>query len=90
MSHPEWSPQTEYRRLVWKCRRGSKELDLILGRFLEEDYQRVDPGQRRAFDRLLEYPDPDIQDLLNGVSVSDSSSMNRLIQTIRDEGRDSH
>lgn len=83
------------KRLVWKCRRGSKELDLILGRFLENEYERADPDKRRAFERLLEYSDPDIQDLLYGTVVSDNETLNRLAGELsgrndEDADRDSH
>lgn len=55
---------SERARLVWRCRRGTKELDLILGRFLETDYVRLDADQRQAFERLLECEDDLLQDWL--------------------------
>jgi antitoxin CptB len=44
-------------RLHWQCRRGMLELDLVLQNFLECQYDRVTPDERRAFETLLHYPD---------------------------------
>ncbi len=59
-------------RLVWQCRRGMRELDLLLEGFLESAYPGLDAGQREAFARLLDYPDQLLFDyLLGGLSPSD-------------------
>jgi antitoxin CptB len=45
--------------LEWRCRRGMKELDFLLLRYLK----RCDPAasdERAAFIEFLELPDPDI------------------------------
>ena len=52
MADPELS------RLKWRCRRGMKELDLLLLRWLERGWPRADAERRRAFEWLLEQPDP--------------------------------
>jgi antitoxin CptB len=54
-------------QLRWRCRRGTKELDRILGGFLEHEYLQSDPALQRAFVSLLEVQDPDIYDWLMGV-----------------------
>lgn len=48
--------------LRWKTRRGSRELDLILQRYLERRYPTADAAGRRAFERLLEESDADLLD----------------------------
>jgi antitoxin CptB len=58
--------QREQARLRWRCRRGMKELDVLLERFLSEDYPSADAGRRRAFERLLEQPDPELAAWLLG------------------------
>jgi antitoxin CptB len=53
------------RNLVrWRCRRGMKELDLLLERFVQEHYDRQPPERQRAFERLLALPDPVLAELL--------------------------
>ena len=56
----------EFDRIRWRCRRGLLELDLVLQAFLERGYGRLDDGQRRLFDELLEQPDNDLLDLALG------------------------
>lgn len=53
------TPQT-LGRLRWRCRRGMKELDVLLVRWLERRYVAVDDPTRAVFERLLELPDPDL------------------------------
>jgi antitoxin CptB len=55
-------------RIRWRCRRGLLELDLVLEAFLERGYSRLDAGQRRLFNELLEQPDNDLLDLALGRS----------------------
>jgi len=58
----------EFDRTRWRCRRGLLELDLVLEGFLARGYGRLDAGQRRLFDELLEQPDNDLLDLALGRS----------------------
>jgi antitoxin CptB len=45
-------------RLRWRCRRGMKELDILLTRYLDGRYESASPEERDAFRRLLETQDP--------------------------------
>jgi antitoxin CptB len=45
-------------RLRWRCRRGMKELDIMLTRYLDERYGAAPPTEQRAFQELLEAQDP--------------------------------
>ncbi len=47
-------------RLRWKCRRGMREMDILMGRFLDRGYDGLDEAGRAAFERLLDLPDQDI------------------------------
>jgi antitoxin CptB len=53
-------------RLRWRCRRGMKELDVLLDRWLLDGWPRADATRRRAFEWLLEQPDPELADWLLG------------------------
>jgi antitoxin CptB len=48
----------ELGRLRWRCRRGMKELDMLLSRYLDEGYGAASAEERAAFQRLLEVQDP--------------------------------
>lgn len=59
-------------RLRWQCRRGMKELDVLLGHWLEYRWAGADDARRRSFQWLLEQPDPDLVDwLIGGARPSD-------------------
>jgi antitoxin CptB len=53
-------------RLAWRCRRGMKELDLLLTRYLRESWPAADAAEKAAFERLLELPDPVLADYVFG------------------------
>jgi antitoxin CptB len=48
----------EIGKLRWRCRRGMKELDVLLTRYVEEDYLGASPEQQAAFRDLLDSQDP--------------------------------
>ena len=48
----------ELGRLRWRCRRGMKELDLLLTRYLDERYGGASEVEQHAFQELLETQDP--------------------------------
>lgn len=50
----------EKKRLQWKCRRGMLELDWLLQRFLEREFDLLSSDQKRKFDELLDQSDPDL------------------------------
>ncbi len=54
----------ELNRIRWNCRRGMLELDLILGRFLDQHLTALTPDELERFKELLDYPDNDLLDLL--------------------------
>jgi antitoxin CptB len=47
-------------RLAWRCRRGTKELDLLLLGWLGRHFELATAEQRARFAALLELPDPDL------------------------------
>ena len=55
-------------RLRWRCRRGTREMDLLLLRFLEQGYPRLNPAEKTLFAALLDEADPDLYAWLTGQS----------------------
>ena len=45
-------------RLRWRCRRGMKELDFLLTRYIEERFAGASLEEQAAFGRLLDAQDP--------------------------------
>ena len=61
-------------RLRWRCRRGMLELDELLVPFFDQRYAELDDAERIAFERLLEYPDQVLLEvLMERMSPSDPS-----------------
>jgi antitoxin CptB len=60
-------------KLEWRCRRGMKELDLLLVRYLRNRYGTASSDERVAFAEFLELPDPDIARYLIAGDVPDDS-----------------
>ncbi len=74
-------------RLRWRCRRGTKELDRILGGFLEENYAQAPIELQKAFIALLEVQDPDIYDWLMGVKAPDEDELEAIVSALRHKYR---
>ena len=74
--------EAEDRRILWRCRRGTKELDVLLERFALHGYEQASPAQKRAFARLLELPDPELTDYLFGYATPEEPELARLTQLI--------
>ncbi|MFI4913776.1 MAG: succinate dehydrogenase assembly factor 2 [Steroidobacterales bacterium] len=46
--------------LAWRCRRGMRELDLLLAGWLQHDYQLASSAEQALFAQFLDLPDPDL------------------------------
>jgi antitoxin CptB len=51
---------SELARLRWRCRRGMRELDVLLQRYLDQRYAHAPRAEQQAFEALLELPDPEL------------------------------
>ena len=51
---------SEIPKLRWRCRRGMKELDLVLTRYLDQCYPTAPEAERAAFRQVLEMQDLDL------------------------------
>ena len=54
----------ELNKLRWRCRRGCKELDLLLLNYLEQRYPLADSKEQQTFQQLLDWEDRDLQGLM--------------------------
>jgi antitoxin CptB len=60
----------EQKRLAWRCRRGMLELDIVLQRFVNQSFNHLSLAELEVFDAMLELPDNDFWNLLNGSTIS--------------------
>lgn len=72
----------EMRRLRWRCRRGMKELDVLLERFACEQLPHVSSAERAVFAELLELPDPQLAAYLLGNVAPADASLAQLVRRI--------
>jgi antitoxin CptB len=77
---------TELSRLRWRCRRGMRELDRLLERYLEQRFAAADLGEREAFAALLELPDPVIFGYLIGRDRPENEAQSNVVERIRTTG----
>ena len=70
-------------RLRWQCRRGMRELDLLLGGFVDRAYGRLSAGEREQFVRLLSYSDALLLDYLMGRTLPSDPAIADLVRKIR-------
>ena len=73
----------EARRLFWRCRRGMKELDVLLERYVRSRLPDASSEEHQALTRLLELPDPVLSDYLFGHAAAPEPTMEGLVAAIR-------
>lgn len=74
----------EGRRLLWRCRRGMKELDVLLERYVRSRLSNASSEERQTLTQLLELPDPLLADYLFGHTPASEPHMARLVAAIQD------
>ena len=70
-------------RLRWRCRRGMRELDVVLVRYLERDWPTASVAERAAFGELLERQDPEINALVFGRLDPQDEALARVLECLR-------
>lgn len=71
-------------RLKWQCRRGMRELDLVLEAFLESHYDRLTPEAQADFEHLLARPNEELMDWLMGGLEPANEALARIATQIRE------
>ncbi|MCK5812902.1 MAG: succinate dehydrogenase assembly factor 2 [Cocleimonas sp.] len=74
---------SEYSELKWRCRRGIKELDIILCYYLDTYYEKAKKEERFTFKQLLELEDPTLYGMLLGNIASSNSEQKKLLVKLR-------
>jgi len=70
-------------RLRWRCRRGMRELDVMLTRYLDQVWATASPTERDAFLQLVDLQDPDLFGYLVGRATPAEESQRAIIACIR-------
>jgi antitoxin CptB len=60
---------SNFSKLKWRCRRGMRELDVLLERYLDRRFSNASPEEQTLFKAFVDLPDdPLIEWLLKDVS----------------------
>tara|TARA_B100001079_G_C16078124_1_gene368698 strand:+ start:178 stop:435 length:258 start_codon:yes stop_codon:yes gene_type:complete len=54
----------EINRIRWKCRRGMREIDLLLREFANKELNSLGPDQILIFEEILNYDDQKLYDFI--------------------------
>lgn len=72
------------RKLRWQCRRGLKELDVLLEPFMEEHYRDLDLPEQELFQRLLAAEDVDLLAWFMQYQRPEDPDLERMIHVVLD------
>jgi antitoxin CptB len=72
------------KRLLFRCwHRGTREMDLILGRFADVEIAGLSEGELAQLEHLIEVPDPDLYAALTGDKPLDPEYASALYDRIK-------
>ena len=54
----------EINRIRWKCRRGMREIDLLLREFANKELDNLEPDHILTFEEILNYDDQKLYDFI--------------------------
>ncbi|ERJ18273.1 Antitoxin CptB protein [Salinisphaera shabanensis E1L3A] len=74
---------SEKARIRWLCRRGMKELDVLLERFVSIEYDDLDEREQTGLRELVEMEDPDLYALVMGRMEPETAVHADLLSRIR-------
>ena len=72
------------KRLLFRCwHRGTREMDLILGRFADAEIAGLGEGELAELERLIEVPDVDLYAALTGSAATAPEYAGALFERIK-------
>ncbi|MDF1677520.1 MAG: succinate dehydrogenase assembly factor 2 [Legionellaceae bacterium] len=77
----------EKAKLLWRCRRGMLELDLILSRFLNQHWDALTQEEQMTFERLLHEPDPQLYAWFMGYETVENNEFKHMVSLIQRYGK---
>lgn len=69
--------------MLWRCRRGLLELDIVLERFIKQYFDGLTAAQLQAFDALLDTPDNQLWDMVTGRQHSDEPETRAMLELLQ-------
>ncbi len=76
------SADPDIKRLRWRCRRGMRELDQLMLRYLDHRWPTADDEERKLFLHLLDCEDDKLWRWFMGLERSQDESINVIVNII--------
>ncbi|WP_010112131.1 succinate dehydrogenase assembly factor 2 [Acinetobacter sp. P8-3-8] len=73
----------EERKVIYRARRGLKEIDVYFDPYVKQHYLQADPSERALFKELVDQEDPDLLDWFMEVSEPPRSELRDLITKLK-------
>ncbi len=74
----------ERSRLLWHCRRGIREMDILFRDFVDQHYDQLSDDEKQSFSKLLDEADLDILNWIMGKDTPESDDLKQIIIIILD------
>ncbi len=81
---PENPENPEIKRLRWRCRRGMRELDQLMLRYLDQRWPSADEAERSVFLQLLDCEDDKLWRWFMGRERPEDANLEALVCLIAD------
>ncbi len=72
----------ELAKILWQCRRGMLELDLILENFVKNYYLKLNEKQKAVFNAMLDYSDQELYNWFLGLEAPIEKSFQEIIHFV--------
>jgi len=82
MTESNLSREEHVRRLRWHCRRGIKEVEVLLIPFFEQQYLDLSAADQILFEKLLEQHDVDMFEWFTHRSVPEQEDLARIVSMV--------
>lgn len=74
---------TEKSRLLWRCRRGIREMDIVFTDFIEQHYYSLSNEEKQGLEELLDQPDLDILNWIMGKERPGNDKLHHMVTLIQ-------
>ena len=78
-----YEPTLEERKVIYRSRRGLKELDIYFDPYVKDIYLTADAEEKALFAELVEQEDPDLLDWFMAVSEPENPKIIDLIAKMK-------
>lgn len=77
-------------KLIWRCRRGMLELDLLFQWFIANYVDKLTDEEIESLELLLTSPDPDLYQWLMGQSLPENKELHHIVALIQSHSQIQH